>query len=232
MGKQADGVNYDHEEGMAFRSSLASDVRSMLADYSRTRKDEAEKARDERRAFLRALRNQVMDLNAETRKITSGSKKPPIAIDTLSPEAASPEAGMPKADPAPGKPVADIAAAVPESTVPEPEPRTEPPAVEMTFEAVVIAETEVVAPAKQATPVEHEAPAKPSAMAPEVPVVQVAPAEPAAPAKHKIVESVPKPESIVVQTKVEKAGESDWLRETILGPKPRKSPGKQKRAKK
>lgn len=206
MGKQADGVNYDHEEGMAFRSSLATDVRSMLADFSQARRDQAEKARSERKAFLHAIKNKVSDLNAETRRITSGSSVHAAAIELRFPEPA-----VLNASPVPESP-AEILHPV---TVDEPVVQTPSPELDASFQAP-----------------QMESPI-PEPIVAEIVAVEVAEiAEAPAPVIEAIVARVAEAVAPVLQTKPEETGESDWLRETILGPKPRKNASKQKRPKK
>jgi len=208
VGKQADGVNYDHEEGMAFRSSLATDVRSMLADFSQTRRDQAEKARSDRKAFLHAIKNKVMDLNAETRRITSGSSMHSAAIESRFQEPV-----VLNAVPAPESP-AEILHPV---AVDEPVAQTPSPELDASFQAPQME------------------PSIPEPVAAEV-VAEIAEtaeiAEAPAPVIETIVATVAEAVKPVLQTKTEEMGESNWLRETILGPKPRKNASKQKRPKK
>lgn len=211
MGKQADGVNYDHEEGMAFRSSLATDVRSMLADFSQTRRDQAEKARSERKAFLHAIKNKVMDLNAETRRITSGSTVHAAATEL---RFAQPE--VLNASPVPESPAENLYPVEVEEPVSQ--TQTPSPSMDASFQAPQVEE------------------ALPEPIVAEIAVVDVAEiaeiAEAPAPVIETIVARVAEVVTPVLQTKPEETGESDWLRETILGPKPRKNASKQKRPKK
>lgn len=241
MGKQADEVNYDHEEGMAFRSSLATDVRSMLADFSKTRKEQTEKAQSERKAFLHTLRNHVTDLSAEARKIISGSVMPTVAIDMKLAETDIPNLGqhredthevtidvkLPDTDILKVPPVqenldagtVDALAEQMEFVVTEAEilvSQTEPPIQETHEEAVVLPEPVIPAPVEPAV----TAPVEPSF------------ATPVEPTTSKIKNDVAKPKTLPEEAKHEGMGESSWLRETILGSKPRKSPSRQKRTKK
>jgi hypothetical protein len=214
VGKQTDGVNYDHEEGMAFRSSLATDVRSMLADFSQARRDQAEKARSERKAFLHAIKNKVSDLNAETRRITSGSSVHAAAIELRFPEPA-----VLNASPVPESPAENLYPVEVEEPVSQ--TQTPSPSMDASFQAPQVEE------------------ALPEPIVAEIAVVDVAEiaeiaeiAEAPAPVIETIVARVAEVVTPVLQTKPEETGESDWLRETILGPKPRKNASKQKRPKK
>lgn len=63
MSKPADAQKKDREELIAFKSSLAHSVRSMLDDFSRVRKNQVEKARNERRAVLLEIKNQVAGMH-------------------------------------------------------------------------------------------------------------------------------------------------------------------------
>ncbi len=62
MSKLADMGKNGCEERMSYKTNLANDVRSMLADFSSVQKRQAERARNERRAFLLEIRNQVAGL--------------------------------------------------------------------------------------------------------------------------------------------------------------------------
>ncbi|HWR11658.1 MAG TPA: hypothetical protein VN445_07545 [Rectinemataceae bacterium] len=63
MSKPADAKKKDREELIAFKSNLAHSVRSMLDDFSRVRKNQVEKARNERRAVLLEIKNQVAGMH-------------------------------------------------------------------------------------------------------------------------------------------------------------------------
>jgi len=63
VSKPDDLKKIDREELTAFRSNLAKNVRSMLDGFSRVRKDQVEKARNERRAALLEIKNQVAGIH-------------------------------------------------------------------------------------------------------------------------------------------------------------------------
>jgi len=62
MKNPAEGQKSDGTELADYRSNLARSVRSMLDEFSRARKSQVEMARNERRAALLEIRNQVTDI--------------------------------------------------------------------------------------------------------------------------------------------------------------------------
>ena len=85
MNNLADVKKQSREERMAFRSNLASDVRFMLADFSGVRREQAQKARNERNALLLDIKNQVAGLRKATpqdkkkaRVLNVKAAKPPV----------------------------------------------------------------------------------------------------------------------------------------------------------
>ena len=81
MNKLADMEKKDREERMAFQANLTSDVRSMLADFSKARSNMARIARDERKAFLLEIKNQVTNLRKQ---------KDELPVTALRPKAVEP----------------------------------------------------------------------------------------------------------------------------------------------
>ncbi len=82
MSKLADMGKNGCEERMAYKTNLANDVRSMLADFSSAQKSQAERARNERRAFLLEIRNQVAGLRkvAPQDKDEEKERVPPVMV--------------------------------------------------------------------------------------------------------------------------------------------------------
>lgn len=68
MTKLADTEKNDRAERVTFQANLTSGVRSMLSDYSKVRRQQAEDARKERQSLLLEIRNQVSDLRQATAK--------------------------------------------------------------------------------------------------------------------------------------------------------------------
>jgi hypothetical protein len=66
MSKLAEVEKQDRAERITFQANLTSDVRSMLAEFSKARRDMARKAMEMRKALLLDIRQQVTDL----RKLT------------------------------------------------------------------------------------------------------------------------------------------------------------------
>jgi len=62
MKKGLDPEMEEHDDRITFKSDLAHDVQSMLAEFSRDRKDQAEKSRIERKAFIFDIKDQVARL--------------------------------------------------------------------------------------------------------------------------------------------------------------------------
>jgi len=68
MKKGSDVEINEHDDRIPFKSNLAQDVRSMLAEFSRNRRDQAEKSRIERKAFILDIKDQVASLCKVTPK--------------------------------------------------------------------------------------------------------------------------------------------------------------------
>lgn len=111
MGSLADTEKTNRDERKAFLSGLVSDVSSKLQDYSKARKEMAQKARDERQALLLSIRKQVTDLRKQAPAVK--------AVEAPAPAA-------PKIAPTPVKPI--VPAPVAKVEPPKPKP-VEPPVV-------------------------------------------------------------------------------------------------------
>ena len=74
MKNPAEGQKSDGTELADYRSNLARSVRSMLDEFSRTRKTQVEMARNERRAALLDIRNKVTDIRNGTSRASEEEK--------------------------------------------------------------------------------------------------------------------------------------------------------------
>lgn len=191
MSKPVDSKSTDREDMKDYKSGLARDVRSMLEDFSRTQKDQAQKSRNERQAFLIELRNHTASLRAGSRI----SRTAPVAEA----EAVPAEASVVEVEAViEAIPVAEVEALPAEASVVE---------VESAIETVPAVDVEALPQAVATVPI--------SSVADEV-IVKA---------------SVTDGDELILMAPV-KQETSDWLRETILGPSPRKTAPKTKRTKK
>ena len=137
MKKGLDPEMEEHDDRITFKSDLAHDVQSMLAEFSRDRKDQAEKSRIERKAFIFDIKDQVARLRKSMPKEeeevletiikvsepAAPTEEPAIDIVPEHSRTAEPEPAMTKtAEPAAPteEPAIDIAPEHSRTTEPEP----------------------------------------------------------------------------------------------------------------
>jgi hypothetical protein len=117
MGSLADTEKTNRDERKAFLSGLVSDVSSKLQDYSKARKEMAQKARDERQALLLSIRKQVTDLR----------KQAPAVKAVEAPAPAAPKIAPTPVKPIVPAPVAKVEPPKPKPVEPPPVAKVEPP---------------------------------------------------------------------------------------------------------
>ena len=155
MSKLADVGKKDRDERVAYQSTLAVDVMSLLADFSKVRRQQAQKASDDRKAALLAIKNRVAALRQVTQQVNASVCvcKAKAAQPCTAPKAVvvpvAPKADVPKVKIALPPVVAKVVVApAPKAAVVPVAPKVETPKVKIALPPVVT--KAVVAPAPKA----------------------------------------------------------------------------------